>query len=247
MTLPKVGDTVRAGEACGDIESVKSVSDLIAPVTGTVRRRNDDLAGAPQTRQHRPVQPGLDVRRRDRPRDRRIGSSQPCWTRRLPRAGRRRWTTSCRSSRCTSRDVDKAAAFYTEQVGFTLDVDYHPAPDFRVVQLTPPGSACSVQLGVGLSDAPAGSARATCLAVTDIEAARRELAGRGVAGQRRPAQVTGRRLAGRLRRTRRPAPPRLRQLRRFRRPGRQHLGASRRSATARRPPGTSRDYCLAGL
>lgn len=49
------------------------------------------------------------------------------------------------------RDVDKAAAFYTEQVGFTLDVDYHPAPDFRVVQLTPPGSACSVQLGVRLT------------------------------------------------------------------------------------------------
>jgi glycine cleavage system H protein len=48
VILPKVGDTVRAGEACGDIESVKSVSDLIAPVTGTVRRRNDDLAGAPE-------------------------------------------------------------------------------------------------------------------------------------------------------------------------------------------------------
>ena len=78
-------------------------------------------------------------------------------------------------------DVDKAAAFYTQQAGFTLDVDYHPAGDFRVVQLTPPGSACSVQLGVGLTDAPAGSARATCLVVTDIEAARRELIGRGVA------------------------------------------------------------------
>ena len=78
-------------------------------------------------------------------------------------------------------DVDKAMAFYTKQAGFTLDVDYHPADDFRVVQLTPPGSACSVQLGVGLTDAPAGSARATCLVVTDIEAARRELIGRGVA------------------------------------------------------------------
>ena len=78
-------------------------------------------------------------------------------------------------------DVDKAAAFYTQQAGFTLDVDYHPAGGFRVVQLTPPGSACSVQIGVGLTDAPAGSARATCLVVTDIEAARRELIGRGVA------------------------------------------------------------------
>jgi catechol 2,3-dioxygenase-like lactoylglutathione lyase family enzyme len=77
-------------------------------------------------------------------------------------------------------DVDKAAAFYTRQAGFTLDVDYHPASDFRVVQLTPPGSACSIQIGVGLADAPPGSARTTYLAVTDIEAARRELAGRGV-------------------------------------------------------------------
>jgi catechol 2,3-dioxygenase-like lactoylglutathione lyase family enzyme len=43
-------------------------------------------------------------------------------------------------------DVDRALAFYTEQAGFTLDVDYHPTAEFRVVQLTPPGSACSVQL-----------------------------------------------------------------------------------------------------
>jgi len=77
-------------------------------------------------------------------------------------------------------DVDEAAAFYTRQAGFTLDVDYHPVPGFRVVQLTPPGSACSVQLGAGLTDAAPGSARATYLAVTDIEAARAELIGRGV-------------------------------------------------------------------
>jgi catechol 2,3-dioxygenase-like lactoylglutathione lyase family enzyme len=77
-------------------------------------------------------------------------------------------------------DVDKAAAFYTQQAGFTLDVDYHPASSFRVVQLTPPGSACSVQIGVGLTDAPPGSARATNLAVADIQAAHRELTGRGV-------------------------------------------------------------------
>jgi catechol 2,3-dioxygenase-like lactoylglutathione lyase family enzyme len=77
-------------------------------------------------------------------------------------------------------DVDEAAAFYTRQADFTLDVDYHPVPGFRVVQLTPPGSACSVQLGAGLTDAAPGSARATYLAVTDIEAARAELIGRGV-------------------------------------------------------------------
>jgi catechol 2,3-dioxygenase-like lactoylglutathione lyase family enzyme len=77
-------------------------------------------------------------------------------------------------------DVDRALKFYTQQVGFCLDIDYHPAASFRVVQLTPPGSACSVQIGAGLTDAPPGSARATCLAVTDIEAARRELTGHGV-------------------------------------------------------------------
>lgn len=78
-------------------------------------------------------------------------------------------------------EVDRAVAFYTRQVGFTLDVDYHPTPAFRVVQLTPPGSACSVQFGVGLTDAPPGSARSSYLVVTDIEAACRELGERGVA------------------------------------------------------------------
>ena len=77
-------------------------------------------------------------------------------------------------------DVDRAAAFYAQQAGFRLDVDYQPGGGFRVVQLTPPGSASSVQLGTGLTDAAPGSARATYLVVTDIEAARRELAGRGV-------------------------------------------------------------------
>src|SRR5690348_18471682 len=77
-------------------------------------------------------------------------------------------------------DVDQAAACYTHQAGVALDVDYHPAGDFRVVQLTPPGSACSVQIGTGLTDAAPGSARGTYLAVTDIEAARQELTGRGV-------------------------------------------------------------------
>lgn len=77
-------------------------------------------------------------------------------------------------------DVDEAAAFYTRQAGFTLDIDYHPVPGFHVVQLTPPGSACSVQLGAGLTDAAPGSARATYLTVTDIEAARAELIARGI-------------------------------------------------------------------
>jgi catechol 2,3-dioxygenase-like lactoylglutathione lyase family enzyme len=77
-------------------------------------------------------------------------------------------------------DVDKAAAYYTQQAGFTLDVDYHATSDFRVVQLTPPGSACSVQIGVGLTDALSGSARTTYLVVADRETAHRELTGRGV-------------------------------------------------------------------
>ena len=77
-------------------------------------------------------------------------------------------------------DVDQAAAFYTQRAGFTLDVDYHPAPGFRVVQLTPPGSACSIQIGTGLTDAPPGSSRAAYLAVTDIQAAHRKLTACGV-------------------------------------------------------------------
>ena len=78
-------------------------------------------------------------------------------------------------------DVDLAVQFYTERVGFTVDVDYRPNSQLRVVQLTPPGSSCSVQFGVGLSDAMPGSARTTYLVVTDIEAAYRELTERGLA------------------------------------------------------------------
>jgi catechol 2,3-dioxygenase-like lactoylglutathione lyase family enzyme len=78
-------------------------------------------------------------------------------------------------------DVDRATRFYVERAGFALDVDYHPSGRFRVVQLTPPGSSCSVQFGVGITDAPPGSARNTYLVVTDIEAAHRELSERGVA------------------------------------------------------------------
>ena len=79
------------------------------------------------------------------------------------------------------RDVDLAVEFYTKRAGFILDVDYRPSRQFRVVQLTPRGSSCSVQLGVGLTNAKPGSARTTTLVVTDIEAARRELIGRGLA------------------------------------------------------------------
>jgi len=56
-------------------------------------------------------------------------------------------------------DVDRALHFYVDQVGFTLDVDYAPNETFRVVQLTPRGSSCSIQIGNGITDAPAGSLR----------------------------------------------------------------------------------------
>ncbi|HJU96564.1 MAG TPA: glyoxalase superfamily protein [Jiangellaceae bacterium] len=77
-------------------------------------------------------------------------------------------------------DVDRAKAFYTEQCGFHLDVDHHPSDEFRVVQMTPPGSACSISVGTGITRATPGSVEGLHLVVADIDAARAELAGRGV-------------------------------------------------------------------
>jgi predicted enzyme related to lactoylglutathione lyase len=77
-------------------------------------------------------------------------------------------------------DVERALRFYVDQVGFTLDVDYAPNDAFRVVQLTSPGSSCSIQIGNGLTDAPVGSVRNVYLVVTDIEAAQNRLRERGV-------------------------------------------------------------------
>ena len=65
-------------------------------------------------------------------------------------------------------DVERALRFYIDQVGFKLDVDYSPNDAFRVVQLTPPGSSCSIQIGNGPTDAPVGSLRNVYLVVTDI-------------------------------------------------------------------------------
>ena len=75
-------------------------------------------------------------------------------------------------------DVDRAKAFYMDQAGFRLDVDHSAGEDFRIVQLTPPGSACSVTLMRNLE--AAGSLQGLHLIVTDIDAARAELVGRGV-------------------------------------------------------------------
>jgi catechol 2,3-dioxygenase-like lactoylglutathione lyase family enzyme len=77
-------------------------------------------------------------------------------------------------------DVDRAKAFYTGKAGFGLDVDTSPMEGFRVVQMTPPGSACSITIGTGITDAAPGSVRGTHLVVTDIEAARAQLVTGGV-------------------------------------------------------------------
>jgi catechol 2,3-dioxygenase-like lactoylglutathione lyase family enzyme len=77
-------------------------------------------------------------------------------------------------------DIDRALHFYVDQLGFALDVDYAPNDAFRVVQLTPPGSSCSIQIGKGLTDAPAGSLRNLYLVVTDLKAVRSHLIEHGV-------------------------------------------------------------------
>ncbi|NUP46678.1 MAG: glyoxalase [Catenulispora sp.] len=78
-------------------------------------------------------------------------------------------------------DTDKAKAFYTEQMGFRLDADFPVDDSYRVVQVTPPGSECSIIFGEGLSSAAPGTYQGLLLVVTDIVAAREELIGRGVA------------------------------------------------------------------
>jgi catechol 2,3-dioxygenase-like lactoylglutathione lyase family enzyme len=77
-------------------------------------------------------------------------------------------------------DVDRAKAFYTEKVGFNADHDHTVSDELRFVQLTPPGSACSIAFGIGLLDTPPGSVRGLQLVVADIHAARAELVDRGV-------------------------------------------------------------------
>ena len=78
-------------------------------------------------------------------------------------------------------DVDRAKAFYTEKAGFNADHDHKVSDEMRFVQLTPPGSACSISIGIGLGAAnPPGSVQGLQVVVSDIEAARAELAGRGV-------------------------------------------------------------------
>jgi len=78
------------------------------------------------------------------------------------------------------RDVDAAKDFYSAKVGFTVDHDVSPNENMRIVQMTPPGSACSVVIGTGLPLGEPGSVKGVQLVVEDLDAVRSELAGRGV-------------------------------------------------------------------
>ena len=78
-------------------------------------------------------------------------------------------------------DVDRAKAFYVDQVGFVADIDQVVSDEIRFVQLTPPGSACSIAIGKGLTQMEPGSLDSLQMVVADAEAARAELLGRGVA------------------------------------------------------------------
>jgi predicted enzyme related to lactoylglutathione lyase len=77
-------------------------------------------------------------------------------------------------------DVDRAKAFYTDKAGFNADHDHRVSDEIRFVQLTPPGSACSIAIGTGLIDTEPGSVKGLQLVVSDIDAARAELVERGV-------------------------------------------------------------------
>jgi predicted enzyme related to lactoylglutathione lyase len=77
-------------------------------------------------------------------------------------------------------DVDRAIAFYTEQVGFHLDHDHHVSEEIRFVQITPPGSGCSIAFGVGITTKDPGSVEGLQVVVRDVEAARAQLVAHGV-------------------------------------------------------------------
>jgi predicted enzyme related to lactoylglutathione lyase len=109
--------------------------------------------------------------------DAHMGNDEPSMQRRINRENANVFR---RRDHGAGEQVERALRFYVDQVGFALDVDYSPNHPFRVVQLTPPGSSCSIQLGKGLTDAPVGSLRNVYLVVTDIEATRRLLQERGV-------------------------------------------------------------------
>jgi catechol 2,3-dioxygenase-like lactoylglutathione lyase family enzyme len=89
-------------------------------------------------------------------------------------------------------DVDRAKAFYVDQVGFNADHDVQVNPDLRFVQLTPPGSACSIALGTGITTMAPGTQQGLQAVIVDAEAMRTELLGRGVACSEVDPQPWGR-------------------------------------------------------
>src|SRR5687767_11002632 len=109
-------------------------------------------------------------------------------------------------------DVDRAKAFYVDQVGFNADVDAKVSEELRFVQLTPPGSACSIAMGTGITEMAPGSQRGLQVVVADIEAARGYLLGAAAPGPSRGRDLAAapRDAAGRWRRwcRHRPAAPR---------------------------------------
>ena len=88
-------------------------------------------------------------------------------------------------------DVDRAKAFYTDQVGFNADHDYQVSETLRFVQLTPPGSACSIVMGTGITEMAPGSQRGVQMVVTDVAAARKQLIDHGVAASEIDVQPWG--------------------------------------------------------
>ncbi|HEX3963928.1 MAG TPA: VOC family protein [Trebonia sp.] len=88
-------------------------------------------------------------------------------------------------------DVDRAKAFYVDQVGFHPDHDHQVSESLRFVQLTPPGSACSIVMGTGITEMPAGSQKGLQVVVADVETARDELIARGVAASEVDVQPWG--------------------------------------------------------
>jgi predicted enzyme related to lactoylglutathione lyase len=88
-------------------------------------------------------------------------------------------------------DVDRAIAFYSEQAGFNLDHDHQVSEELRFVQLTPPGSACSVAFGEGLTEMPPGSQQGVMMVVEDVAAQRERLVANGVDASEIDVQAWG--------------------------------------------------------
>jgi catechol 2,3-dioxygenase-like lactoylglutathione lyase family enzyme len=127
-------------------------------------------------------------------------------------------------------DVDRSLGFY-QGLGWRLDADYEAGPEFRIVQLTPPGSPCSIHFGRGITPSAPGSAQGNYLVVSDIDRARADLTSKGVEVTEAFRNVYDTGTQERLWPCRRPQ--QLRDIRRVQRPGRQRLGPA--GVTERQP------------